>query len=59
MGIILTCSNGNIKALKNVFINQELDEKLLYAFFGPITKHGAINGKTQGKMVKYYNLDTI
>jgi hypothetical protein len=29
------------------------------AFFTQTTKHGAIEGKTQRKQVKYYNLDVI
>ena len=47
------------KHLKNIFKNQELDEKVVSAFFAHTTKHGAVIGKTQSKKVKYYNLDVI
>jgi hypothetical protein len=36
-----------------------LDEELVSAFFAHTTAHGAIKGKSQVKMVKYYNLDAI
>ena len=47
------------KHLKNIFSSQELDEKMVCAFFAHTTPHGAILGKSQKKLVKYYNLDTI
>jgi len=47
------------KHLKNIFKNQELDEKVVSAFFAHTTQHGAVHGKTQSKKVKYYNLDVI
>ncbi|WOE71127.1 virulence RhuM family protein [Hydrogenimonas thermophila] len=47
------------KHLKNVFETEELDEKVVCANFALTTKHGAIEGKTQTKQVKYYNLDAI
>jgi len=47
------------KHLKNLFSNQELDEEMVSAFFAHTTAHGAIKGKSQVKMVKYYNLDAI
>lgn len=47
------------KHIKNVFKEEELDEKVVCAFFAHTTKHGAIKGKTQDKKVKYYNLDAI
>ncbi len=47
------------KHLKNIFKNQELDEKVVSAFFAHTTQHGAVIGKTQSKKVKYYNLDVI
>jgi hypothetical protein len=47
------------KHLKNIFSKQELDEELVSAFFAHTTAHGAIKGKSQVKMVKYYNLDAI
>lgn len=47
------------KHLKNIFKNQELDEKVVSAFFAHTTQHGAVIGKTQSKKVKFYNLDVI
>ena len=45
--------------LKNIFQEQELDEKVVCRDFRHTTQHGAIEGKTQEKNVKYYNLDAI
>ena len=47
------------KHLKNIFETEELDEKVVCANFALTTQHGAIEGKTQTKQVKYYNLDAI
>jgi len=47
------------KHLKNIFISGELDERMVVSILENTTKHGAINGKTQTKQVKYYNLDAI
>lgn len=35
------------KHLKNIFKEEELDEKVFSAFFAHTTPHGAIEGKTQ------------
>lgn len=43
----------------NIFKEGELDEKVACRDFRHTTKHGAIEGKTQIKTVKYYNLDVI
>jgi len=43
----------------NVFKEGELDEKLVCRNFRHTTQHGAIEGKTQQKNVRYYNLDVI
>lgn len=43
----------------NVFEEGELDEKVVCRKFRHTTQHGAIEGKTQEKEVKYYNLDVI
>ena len=45
--------------INNIFNEGELDENVVCAFFTHTTKHGAIEGKTQSKQVKYYNLDVI
>ncbi|MCL7763167.1 virulence RhuM family protein [Polaribacter sp. Z014] len=45
--------------IRNIFKEQELDEKVVCANFAHTTKHGAIEGKQQSKDVKYYNLDVI
>jgi len=43
----------------NIFKENELDEKEVCRLFRHTTKHGAIEGKTQSKQVRYYNLDVI
>ncbi|SMD45440.1 hypothetical protein SAMN00777080_4091 [Aquiflexum balticum DSM 16537] len=45
------------KHFKNIFKEQELDEIVVRAFFAHTTQHGAIEGKTQTKHVKFYYLD--
>ena len=47
------------KHLRNIFKEGELVEQVVCANFAHTTKHGAIEGKTQEKFVKYYNLDAI
>jgi len=47
------------KHLKNIFESDELDEKVVSSILEHTTQHGAIEGKTQTKPVKYYNLDAI
>lgn len=47
------------KHLKNIFESGELDEKVVVSILESTTPHGAIEGKTQTKPVKYYNLDAI
>ena len=43
----------------NIFKEGELDEKVVCKDFLHTTQHGAITGKTQDKIAKYYNLDVI
>ena len=43
----------------NVFTEGELDENSVCRNFRHTTQHGAIEGKTQEKEIKYYNLDVI
>ena len=43
----------------NIFKEGELDEKVVCRDFRLTTLHGAIEGKTQDKEVKHYNLDVI
>lgn len=45
--------------IQNVFNEGELDEKVVCREFRLTSPHGAIEGKTQGKDVKHYNLDVI
>lgn len=45
--------------LKNIFLEEELDEKVVCRDFRHTTKHGAIEGKTQTQTVKFYNLRAI
>jgi len=42
--------------IRNIFKEGELAEKLVCRDFRHTTPHGAIEGKTQTKVVKYYNL---
>ncbi len=43
----------------NIFKEGELNEKIICRDFRHTTQHGAVQGKTQTKNVKYYNLDVI
>ena len=45
--------------LKKIFTDGELDENMVCRNFRHTTQHGAIEGKTQIKDVKYYNLRAI
>jgi hypothetical protein len=45
--------------IKNIFETGELEEEVVCAEIAHTTQHGAIEGKTQKKSVKYYNLDAI
>ncbi len=45
--------------IRNIFDEGELDERLVCRGFRHTTEHGAIQGKTQTRGVKHYNLDVI
>lgn len=45
--------------IKNIFSEGELNEKVVVAEFATTTRHGAIEGKTQRTITKFYNLDVI
>ena len=45
--------------IKNLFKDGELEEELVVRNFRTTTQHGAIEGKTQTKSVKHYNLDVV
>ena len=45
--------------LKQIFSDGELDEDMVCRNFRHTTQHGAIEGKTQARAVKYYNLRAI
>lgn len=47
------------KHLSNIFQTGELLEEVVVSKMEITTQHGAIEGKTQTKSVKYYNLDAI
>jgi prophage maintenance system killer protein len=47
------------KHIRNIFKEGELEEDVVCAKFAHTTQHGAIEGKTQRKEIKYYNLDVI
>ena len=45
--------------IQNVFAEGELVEEVVCRDFRHTAQHGAIKGKTQDKIIKYYNLDVI
>ncbi|MEA3352525.1 MAG: RhuM family protein [Campylobacterota bacterium] len=45
--------------IKNIFKDNELDEKEVCANFAHTTKHGSQSNKTQTRDIKYYSLDII
>lgn len=45
--------------LKNIFYEGELSENVVVAKIATTTQHGAIEGKTQSNITKFYNLDAI
>ena len=45
--------------IRNIFKERELFEEVVCADFAHTTQHGALEGKTQTKTTKYYNLDVI
>lgn len=45
--------------IQNVFKEGELEENVVCRNFRHTTQHGAIAGKTQETIIKYYNLDVI
>ena len=47
------------KHIGNIFKSGELDEQVVCANFAHTTQHGAIAGKTQESVSKFYNLDVI
>jgi len=47
------------KHLKNIFESGELNEKVVSSILEHTTPHGAIKGKTQETITKFYNLDAI
>ena len=47
------------KHLKNIFEEQELDEKVVVSKMENTTKHGAIESKTQTTEINVYSLDAI
>ena len=47
------------KHLKNIFLDEELDETVVVSKMEITTPHGAIEGKTQTNEANFYNLDAI
>ena len=47
------------KHLKNIFLDEELDETMVVSKMEITTPHGAIGGKTQTNEANFYNLDAI
>lgn len=60
IGVLFNKSKATISEhISNIFKEGELDEKVVVRKFRTTTQHGALEGKTQSKEVKYYNLDVI
>ena len=47
------------KHIKKIFLDNELDPKVVCANFAHTTQHGAIKEKQQKSIIEYYNLDII
>ena len=47
------------KHLKNIFLDEELDEAMVVSKMEITTPHGAIEGKNQTNEANFYNLDAI
>jgi len=47
------------KHLKNIFESNELQEEVVCSILEQTTGHGAVEGLTQTRKVKYYNLDAV
>ena len=45
--------------IRNIFVEGELEEKVVVAEFTTTTQHGAMAGKTQRNITKFYNLDVV
>lgn len=45
--------------IRNIFTEGELDETVVVAEIATTTPHGALKGKTQNHMTRFYNLDVI
>lgn len=45
--------------IKNIFSEGELDEKVVVAEFAITSQHGAMEGKTQNNITRFYNLDVV
>lgn len=45
--------------IKNIFSEGELDEKVVIAEFATTSQHGAMEGKTQNNITRFYNLDVV
>lgn len=60
IGALFNKSKATISEhISNIFKEGELDEKVVVRKYRTTTQHGALEGKTQSKEVKYYNLDVI
>lgn len=45
--------------IKNIFLEGELDERVVVAEFATTSQHGAMEGRTQNNITKFYNLDVV
>ena len=57
LALLFETTKANISLhTKNIFADDELDEKVVVKEYLTTTQHGAMVGKTQSKNVKYYNV---
>ena len=45
--------------IRNIFTEGELDEKVVVAEFATTSQHGAMEGKKQSNITRFYNLDVV
>ena len=45
--------------IRNIFAEGELDEKVVVAEFATTSQHGAMEGKTQSNITRFFNLDVV
>ena len=57
--IYQTTKSNVSEHIKHIFEDGELDKNVVVRNFRITTQHGAIEGKTQKRLVSFYNLDAV